>query len=246
MSFEDMRSSQTSYDGAITVYSPDGRLFQVEYAREAIKRGTMSVGLKYKDGVLLMAEKKRRNRLAETNITEKLFKIDDSIGCVVAGLIADGRVLVDYARLDAQINRITYNERIHVSILAKKICELMRSHTQYGGLRPFGVSLLIAGIDEDGIHLYETDPSGALVGYKAGGIGEGKPAVIELFEENYKENMSRSQAVLLALDTLKNIADRNFDASEIEICVIEVDLGFQEVSKEDIQTYLDELAKKRG
>jgi proteasome alpha subunit len=113
-------------------------------------------------------------------------------------------------------------------------------------LRPFGVSLLIAGIDEDGIHLYETDPSGALVGYKAGGIGEGKPAVIELFEENYKENMSRSQAVLLALDTLKNIADRNFDASEIEICVIEVDLGFQEVSKEDIQTYLDELAKKRG
>lgn len=246
MIFKDIRPSQTAYDQAITVYSPDGRLFQVEYAREAIKRGTMTVGLKYKNGVVLIAEKKTRNKLVETKITEKLFKIDDSIGCVVAGLIADGRVLVDYARLDAQINKITYSERIPVSILAKKICEFMRLHTQYAGMRPFGVSLLIAGIDESGIHLYETDPSGALVGYKAGGIGKGKPAVIEIFEDNYKEDMSRSQAVLLGLDALKKVADRKFNASEIEICVIEVDLGFQEVSKEDIQKYLDKLAKKRG
>ena len=241
-----MRSSQTAYDRAITMYSPDGRLFQVEYAREAIKRGAMAVGLKYKNGVVLIAEKKTRNKLAETNITEKLFKIDDSIGCVVAGLIADGRALVDYARLIAQINRMTYNERIPVSILAKKICEFMRLHTQYAGMRPFGVSLLIAGIDESDIHLYETDPSGALIGYKAGSIGEGKPAVIEIFEDNYKEDMSRSQAILRGLDALKKVADRRFEASEIEICVIEVDLGFQEVSKEDIQKYLDKLAKKRG
>jgi proteasome alpha subunit len=228
------------------VYSPDGRLFQVEYAREAIKRGAMAVGIKYKNGVVLIAEKKTRNKLAETNITEKLFKIDDSIGCVVAGLIADGRALVDYARLIAQINRITYSERIQVSILAKKVCEFMRLHTQYAGMRPFGVSLLIAGMDESGIHLYETDPSGALIGYKAGSIGEGKPTVIEIFEDNYKEDMSRSQAILRGLDALKKVADRRFEASEIEICVIEVDLGFHEVSKEDIQIYLDELAKKRG
>jgi proteasome alpha subunit len=246
MSFEDMHSSQTDYDRGITVYSPDGRLFQVEYAREAIKRGAMAVGLKYKNGVVLIAEKKTRNKLAETNITEKLFKIDDSIGCVVAGLIADGRALVNYARLDAQINRITYSERIPVSILAKKICEFMRLHTQQAGLRPFGVSLLMAGIDEEGIHLYETDPSGALVGYKAGGIGEGKTAVIEIFEDNYKEDMSRSQATLLGLDALEKVTDRRFEASEIEICVIERDLGFQDVSKEDIQIYLDKLAKKQG
>ena len=241
-----MHSGQTAYDRGITVYSPDGRLFQVEYAREAIKRGAIAVGLKYKNGVVLIATKRMRDKLVETNITEKLFKIDDSIGCVVAGLIADGRVLVDYARLDAQINKITYNERISVSILAKKICEFMRLHTQHAGLRPFGVSFLIAGIDDVGIHLYETDPSGALIGCKAGGIGEGKPAVIEIFEDKYKEDMSRSQAVLLALDALKKVADRRFDASEIEIGVIEGDLGFQNVSKEDIQTYLDKLSKKRG
>jgi proteasome alpha subunit len=246
MSFEDMHSGQTAYDRGITVYSPDGRLFQVEYAREAIKRGAMALGVKYKNGVVLIAEKKIRNKLAETNITEKIFKIDDSIGCVVAGLIADGRALVNYARLDAQINKITYSERIPISILAKKICEFMRLHTQQAGLRPFGVSLLIAGIDEEGIHLYETDPSGALVGYKAGGIGEGKPAVTEIFEDNYKELMSRSEALLLGLDTLKKVADRRFDSSEIEIGVIERDSGFQEVSKEDIQKYLDKLAKKAG
>ena len=234
-SFEDMHPSQMAYDRAITVYSPDGRLFQVEYAREAIKRGTMAIGVKYKNGVVLLAGKKTRNKLVETKITEKLFKIDDSIGCVVAGFIADGRVLVGYARIDAQINKIIYNEGIPVSILAKKICEFMRLHTQYAGLRPFGVSLLIAGIDEGGIHLYETNPSGALIGYKAGGIGEGRPAVIEIFEDNYKEDMSRSQAVLLGLDALDKVTDREFDASEIEICVIERDLGFQDVSKEDIQ-----------
>jgi proteasome alpha subunit len=246
MSFEDMRPSQSAYDRGITVYSPDGRLFQVEYAREAIKKGSMALGVKYKNGVVLIAEKKIRNKLAETNITEKLFKIDDSIGCVVAGLIADGRVLVDYSRLDAQINRITYSERIPVSILTKKICEFMWLHTQQAGLRPFGVSLLIAGIDEEGIHLYESDPSGALVGYKAGGIGEGKAAVTEIFEDNYKDDMSRSQALMLALDVMKKAADRKFNASEIEICIIEVDLGYQEISKKEIQKYLDKLAKKVG
>lgn len=122
----------------------------------------------------------------------------------------------------------------------------MRLHTQHAGLRPFGVSLLIAGIDESGIYLYETDPSGALIGHKASSIGEGRPAVIEIFEDNYKEDMSRNQAVLMGLDALEKVADRKFDASEIEICIIERDLGFQEVSKEDIQKYLDKLSKKRG
>jgi proteasome alpha subunit len=235
-----------AYDRAVTVYSPDGRLFQVEYAREAIKKGASAVGLKYKNGVVLIAEKKTRNKLVETKIAEKLFKIDDSIGCVVAGLIADGRILVDYARIDAQINKITYNEKIPVAALTKKICELLRLHTQFGGVRPFGVSLLIAGVDEGGIHLYETDPSGALTGYKAGCIGRERHQVIELFEDRYMDNMSMSRTIMLGLEAIENVEGDTVDASMIEMGIIERDLGFRQLPTKDIQGYLDKLVKKRG
>ena len=240
-----MQPDQKDYDGANTIYSPDGRLFQVEYAREAIKKGTLAIGLKFTEGVALIAEKKTKNNLVETKIAEKLFKIDNFIGCVVAGLIADGRVLVDYARIHAQINKITYNERITVTALTKKICEFMRLHTQFAGMRPFGVSLLIAGVDESGIHLYETDPSGVAIGYKAGGVGGGRSSVIEIFEDNFKEDMSRRQAILLGLYALEKVADHKFDGSIIEIGVIERDFGFQKLSTEEAQEYLDELAEKR-
>ncbi len=244
--FGDMQSGKMAYDTAVTVYSPDGRLFQVEYAREAIKRGAVAVGIKFKDGIILIAERKIRNTLVETKVAEKLFKIDDSIGCVVAGLIADGRILVDYARIDAQINRITYSERIPVEALTKKICELLRLHTQFGGVRPFGVSLLIAGVDEGGIHLYETDPSGALTGYKAGCIGRERHQVIELFEDRYVDNMSMSRAILLGLEAIETGEGGTVDASLIEVGIIERDLGFRQLPTEDIQGYLDKLVKKRG
>ena len=244
--FGDMQPGQMAYDRGITVYSPDGRLFQVEYAREAIKRGALAVGLKFKDGVVLIAMKRTRDKLVETEVAEKLFKIDDFIGFVVAGLIADGRVLVDSARIDAQINKITYNERIPVEVLTKKICELMWLHTQFAGMRPFGVSLLIAGADEIGIHMYETDPSGALIGYKAGCIGSGKHSVIELFEDRYVENMNMSRAIMLGLEALEKVESGTVDASSIEIGVIERDKGFRKLSTKDIQEYLDDLAKKQG
>ncbi len=243
--FGDMGQGQGAYDRAITVYSPDGRLLQVEYAREAIKRGTLAVGLKFKDGVVLMAIKRTRDKLVEIEVAEKVFKIDDSIGCVVAGLIADGRILVNSARIDAQINKITYNEKIPVEVLTKKICELLRLHTRFAGVRPFGVSLLIAGIDEVGIHLYETDPSGALIGYKAGSTGGDRSSVIELFEDKYTEDMNRGRAIMLGLEDLENATGGELDASAVEIGVIERDLGFRKLSVEDIQEYLDKLAKKR-
>jgi len=244
--FGGMQSGQMAYDTAVTIYSPDGRLFQVEYAREAIKKGALAVGIKFKAGIVLIAERKIRDTLVETKIAEKLFKIDDSIGCVVAGLIADGRILVDYARIDAQINKITYNERIPVAALTKKICEFLRFHTQFGGVRPFGVSLLIAGVDEAGIHLYETDPSGAFTGYKAGCIGRERHQVIELFEDRYVDNMSMRRAIMLGLEAVENVEGGTVDASMIEIGIIERDLGFRRLSTEDIQGYLDKLVKKRG
>src|SRR6266704_2541715 len=172
-----MQPGQMAYDRAITVFSPDGRLFQVEYARVAVTRGNTTVGLKFKNGIVLMADKKIGSRLVETSSIEKIFQIDEHVGAATSGLVADARVLVDYARLVAQINKVTYSERIGVDLLVKRICDYKQNYTQYGGVRPFGTALLVAGVDDLGTHLFETDPSGALVSYKAGRIGQGRREV---------------------------------------------------------------------
>src|SRR5674536_357357 len=158
---------QMGYDRAITVFSPDGRLFQVEYAREAVKRGTTSVGIKARDGVVLLVDKRISSRLLEPQSTEKIFQVDDHIGAVTSGLVADARALVDRARVDAQINRVVYNEPIGIETLAKKIADHKQTFTQYGGVSPYGTPLLIGGIDDTGPRLFETDPSGALLMVKA-------------------------------------------------------------------------------
>src|SRR2546426_875917 len=202
-----MQPGQMAYDRAITVFSPDGRLFQVEYARVAVTRGNTTVGLKFKNGIVLMADKKIGSRLVETSSIEKIFQIDEHVGAATSGLVADARVLVDYARLVAQINKVTYSEKIGVDLLVKRICDYKQNYTQYGGVRPFGTALLVAGVDDLGTHLFETDPSGALVSYKAGSIGQGRQAVMELLEEKYKDNMAQDDAMILGLQGLQKAAE---------------------------------------
>ena len=180
-----------AYDRAITVFSPDGRLFQVEYAREAVKRGTTTVGLKFKDGVVLIVDKRITSRLVEPSSIEKIFMLDEHVGCATSGLVADARSLVDRARVDAQMNRVTYDEPISVLQLVKRICDFKQSYTQYGGVRPFGTALLVAGVDDSGAHLIETDPSGALMEYKASSVGSGRNQAMEFFEEKYKDNLGQ-------------------------------------------------------
>ena len=195
---------QMAYDRAITVFSPDGRLFQVEYAREAVKRGTTTVGIKFKKGVALIVDKRITSRLIEPSSIEKIFKIDDHIGCATSGLVADARALVERARIEAQINRLTYDKPIQVKALARKICDFKQTYTQYGGVRPFGTALLIGGVDDSGVHLFATDPSGAMVEYKATAEGEGRDAAIEYFEKNYKENLSMEEAIEMGLEAIKS------------------------------------------
>ena len=146
-----MREDTPAYDQAITVFSPDGRLYQVEYAREAVKRGATSLGLKFNEGVILIVEKRFSSELVEESSIKKLFKIDHHIGCTSSGLVADTQVLVDYMRNVAQMNRIMYNEPITIPEMVKKLSNLKRSYTQFGGVRPFGVAFLVGGIDRNGI-----------------------------------------------------------------------------------------------
>lgn len=232
------------YDRAITVFSPDGRLFQVEYAREAVKRGTTSLGIKYKDGIVLAVDRRITSRLVEGESIEKIFQIDDNIGAVTSGLVADARVLVDRARVESQLNRVTYNEPIDIGILAKKICDFKQLYTQHGGVRPFGIAMLLAGVNEMP-RLFETDPSGALIEYKATAIGSGRPTAMEMFEEKYKEGMEREEAIDLALAVMNEVADGKVSDETIELAIIELKTKeFRKLTSGEVKEYISKVERK--
>ena len=229
-----MQAGHMAYDRAITVFSPDGRLFQVEYAREAVKRGTTTVGVKFKDGVVLIVDKRLSSKLIEPESIEKIFKIDSHIGCATSGLVADARALVDRARIECQVITFNYSEDLAVESLVKKICDFKQSYTQYGGVRPFGTAMLMAGIDASGPHLYETDPSGAMMAYKAGGIGAGRNEVMEVFEKDFKDNMTQNQAVNLGLKALSAANENNLKSEVVEIAIINPEKEFHTLSSEEV------------
>ena len=229
-----MQAGHMAYDRAITVFSPDGRLFQVEYAREAVKRGTTTVGVKFKDGVVLIVDKRLSSKLIEPESIEKIFKSDSHIGCATSGLVADARALVDRARIECQVNTFNYSEDLAVESLVKKICDFKQSYTQYGGVRPFGTAMLMAGIDASGPHLYETDPSGAMMAYKAGGIGAGRNEVMEVFEKDFKDNMTQNQAVNLGLKALSAANENNLKSEVVEIAIINPEREFHTLSSEEV------------
>ena len=236
-----MQPGQMAYDRGITVFSPDGRLFQVEYAREAVKKGSTTIGLKFKDGVALIVDKRSASKLLEPTSTEKIHDIDDYIGCATSGLVADARVLVDEARKNSQVHRVNYGENISVEMLVKKICDLKQNYTQYGGARPFGTALLVAGTDDLGVHLFETDPSGALVSYKATAIGSGRPAVIEMFEKEFQDDMPCEDALLLGLKALGSAIDDKPSADSVEIGIAELGKKFRRLSHEELAGLVEKL-----
>jgi proteasome alpha subunit len=241
-----MQPNPASYDRAITVFSPDGRLFQVEYAREAVKRGTTAVGVRAKNAVVLLVDKRVSSRLVVPSSIEKIFHVDSHIGCATSGLVADARALVDRARVEAQSNRITYDEPIPVETLAKRVCDYKQSYTQFGGGRPFGTALLMAGVDASGPRLFETDPSGALVEYRASAVGSGRNQAMEALEAGYKENMALDAAIQLGIKALHAATDGKMNAEALEIAVIETSpdgLGaFRRLPDADVKAAL----KKEG
>ncbi|MFW9845553.1 MAG: archaeal proteasome endopeptidase complex subunit alpha [Candidatus Thorarchaeota archaeon] len=187
------------YDRAITVFSPEGRLYQVEYATEAVRHGPLAVGVKATDGVVLAGEKRSPHSLVDIDTLKKILLIDDHVGTAIAGLHADARKLIDQARVQSQVNRLSYDEPISIQSLVVNICDTKQLHTQYGGVRPFGVSLLVGGIDHDGPQLYTTDPSGSFWGWRAAAIGREADVVRDFFSEEYKSKMSLDEATALAL-----------------------------------------------
>jgi proteasome alpha subunit len=236
---------QMGYDRAITVFSPDGRLFQVEYAREAVKRGTTAVGIKARDGVALLVDKRLTSRLLEGGSVEKIFKLDDHIGAATSGLVADARMLIDRGRLEAQINKIVYDEPIDVGTLAKKICDFKQAYTQIGGLRPFGTALLIGGVYNGDSYLFETDPSGALLEYKATAIGSGRSVVTELLEQEYKEDLSLEDAIVLALEALYKVTEGKLEITTVDAGLAESEKKqFRILKAEELEPYIAKVKQK--
>jgi proteasome alpha subunit len=212
--------SPQAYDRAITVFSPDGRLFQVEYAKEAVKRGATAVGITCREGVALVAFKSIHSKLVVPESLKKVFTADDHIVVTASGLIADARRLVEVARVDSQRHRITYNEAPSVDSIARSVCDLMQVYTQYGGIRPFGVSLLIAGVDSQGPKLFEAEPSGAMTAYKADSIGANKKEVDEFLESKYDEKLALDEAIRLCVEALRKTQEEKLMQENVEISYV--------------------------
>jgi len=221
------------YDMTPTMYSPDGRIYQVEYAIETVKRGAIAIGLQAKDGVVIAVEEKSRDLQVE-GITQKIFQVDEHIGIAAAGYIPDARIMVDNARFFSQSNKLTYDEVTEVEAVAKHLADQSHQFTQYSGVRPFGVALIIAGVDKNGAKVFVTDPSGTYIPYSAVAIGGNFEEVTEFLEKNYKNEISVDDAITLAISAI-NLKSDEKGVKDIRMTKIKSDTKlFEKVSNEEM------------
>jgi len=230
-----------AYDRAITVFSPDGRLFQVEYAMELVNRGATILGIRCSEGVVLGAEE-NVEPLEEAEYSWKIFKIDEHIGAAIVGLSSDARILIDQARVYAQSNRLTYDEPIDTEVVTKKICDIKQLYTQHAGVRPFGISLIFAGVDKTGNRVFGTHPSGTYRGFKATAQGAGRETVLPILREEYREEMSLEETVKFAVKCLAKALEARQLPPRIKMVVIPLATKKMEMlSDEKIESYIKEL-----
>jgi proteasome alpha subunit len=231
------------YDMTPTMYSPDGRIYQVEYAMETVKRGTLALGISTKEGVIMAVEEKPRT-LQTKNITQKIFQVDYHIGIAAAGYIPDARVQVDGARFFSQGNRMTYDESVEVATVAKHLADQAHQFTQYGGVRPNGVAMIIAGVDQKGESIYITDPSGTYVQYSAIAIGSGSDDVNTFLEKYYNKDMSLEDAASLAIAAINLKTEQKEGVNHVKMAKISTESKvFEKVSEEDVLKYSQNASK---
>eukprot|EP00890_Picochlorum_soloecismus_P004082 jgi/Picsp_1/4675/NSC_02044-R1_20s proteasome alpha subunit d len=232
------------YDRAITVFSPDGHLFQVEYALEAVRKGSLAVGVRGKDTIVLGVEKKAVAKLQLSQTVRKIARIDEHICLAFAGLTADARVLINRARQEAQSHRLTLDEPASVEYMTKYIAGVQQKYTQSGGVRPFGISTIIVGFGADGSpSLYQTDPSGTYSAWKANAIGRNSKSVREFLEKNWTETSGRD-TLKLALKALTEVVEGT--TSNMELAVIEQGSGPRFLSDEEVEELLKEVEEEKS
>ena len=239
-----MLPAQQGYDRAITVFSPDGRLYQVEYAIETVRRGTIAVGVKCKDGIIIAVEEKPR-KLQINETAQKIFQIDDHVGVAAAGYIPDARSQVDNARFFSQSNKMIYDEAVEVETIAKHLADQCQQYTQYAGVRPYGVALILGGVVNNTPQLYLTDPSGTYISYDEITIGSGSDSVTDFLEKTYKEDLTLDEAAVLATAGIYLSSEDKEGTSHIRMAHIKTENGLYElVSDEQIVSYANTAKEK--
>jgi proteasome alpha subunit len=217
---EDVKHQQMGYDRAATMFAPDGHILQVEYAEKTIRLGSSSVGFVCDNAVVIVSDRRQNDVLVVEGSANKISEIDDHIMAVSAGISSDARVLIDKSRVIAQQHRVTYDSPVSTESLVKDVADIKQQFTHYGGARPFGVSMMVAGINGSP-SLYVTDVTGNYLQYKATAIGENDHKLKDLLREKYCENVSVEGAVKLILDIFKQIQGENFDLSRFDVGILE-------------------------
>lgn len=230
-----------AYDRAITVFSPDGRLFQVEYAMELVNRGATILGIRCSEGVVLGAEE-NVEPLEEAEYSWKIFRVDDHVGAAIVGLSSDARILLDQARVNAQSNKLTYDEPIDVEVVTKRISDVKQLYTQHAGVRPFGVSIIFAGVDKTGSRVFGTHPSGTYRGYKATAQGAGRDTVLAILKDEQRDDMKLEEAIKLATKCLVKALEARQLPPRIKIAVIPAGTRKMEMlSDEKTEEYIKQV-----
>jgi len=245
-----------AYDRGVSVFSPYGRLYQVEYAREAVRNGNAVVGVRGSDGVALVADSRGRSALLVDDSVQKLHDVDGHLGAATAGHVADGRRIVDFARQRAQSERLRYGQRVDVPALSTAIADHVQEATQAGGTRPFGAGLLVGGFDgsastdvADGRgrpRLFEVDPSGAPSEWHATAIGGGAADARAELESGYDPGMRVDAAVELAVRALATtVEDDGLTTRDVDVAVLDAE-GYGTFDDDDVATVLEDADVQRA
>lgn len=216
----DMQHQAMGYDRTATMFSPQGLLLQVEYAEKAVRHGSASIGMTCSDGVFILADLRIEDKLIVAKSTNKIYEIDSHIMASVAGILSDARVLIERAQVLAQQNRVTYDSPIEPELVIKDLANLKQQFSQYGGARPFGVSLMVAGINNKKPELYISDVTGNYSAYHANAIGENDDKLKEKLRERYKSDLTMKKGVKLALDIFKEMEEKKFNLGRFELVYI--------------------------
>jgi proteasome alpha subunit len=219
----EMQNQVMGYDRTATMFSPDGHLLQVEYAEKTVRLGSSSIGFACKDGVIIIADRRIKDKLVEPSSANKIAEIDEHIIATIAGIISDGRILIDKARLIAQQHKVTYDSKVGVETVIREISDIKQAYTQYGGARPFGVSIMVAGISEKKPKLYVSDVTGNYFDYKANAIGENDEKIKEMLREEFDDEMTIEDGIKMGLKIFKKLLEKNFDLSRFDVAYIKND-----------------------